>query len=159
MAYTVVYTTPSGERSEDHPDHVRAIERALTVTGAPLVEALEKRTQELAARSAEAARLLRASVEEGAARALAGLAETGDRLHGDLGGLLARIETANAALSELVSGAGENLGAIEAGLAGRVEQIQTALGRIAAETVRASDGVGAQIDDVRNKIDGAIGNE
>ncbi|GBU20027.1 MULTISPECIES: hypothetical protein [Methylobacterium] len=33
MAYTVVYTTPSGERSEDHPDHVRAIERALTFSG------------------------------------------------------------------------------------------------------------------------------
>ena len=104
----------------------------------------------------DAARLLRASVEEGAARALAGLAETGDRLHGDLGGLLARIETANAALSELVSGAGENLGAIEAGLAGRVEQIQTALGRIAAETVRASDGVGAQIGLLQEVSQGAL---
>ena len=95
-------------------------------------------------------------LQDGAGRTISELFDTNDRMGRELGALLQRVESANTALGELVAGADANLGAVEQGLAGRIEQVQRALERIATETGRASAGVSAQVESLRGAADGAL---
>ena len=70
--------------------------------------------------------------------------------------MLGRLNDANQLLQQVAASASGNLGAVEDGLAGRVQQIEALLSEIATQTGRASDQVADQVDALRSVSSGAI---
>ena len=70
--------------------------------------------------------------------------------------VLGRLNDANRLLQQVAASASGNLGAVEEGLAGRVQHIEALLSEIATQTGRASDQVADQVDALRSVSSGAI---
>ncbi len=137
-------------------DRAGTIEQVISETGLPLAETLRASTERLAIQTRASADILRAAVDEGAARTLADLAETNDR------------SPANSAASSCASraptrrwrasspAADSNLGSIEKNLSDRLTQVQGELERVAAATGRAGSDVSAQVAALREASEGAL---
>ena len=90
------------------------------------------------------------------ARTVASLVGTNDRLQGDLTGVLDRLQDVNQLLQQVAAHASGNLGAVEDGLAARVQQVEALPSEIAAQTGRASEHVADQVEALRAVSGGAI---
>ena len=119
-------------RSEvaDSSEALRNVAADATHRSAETIEALLKRlTEQVEASSAS----LRESVTRSAESSVESLSGAGDRLRNELTTVIDNLSQTSAVIDRTIGSAGDRLGAVQSGLAARVEEFQHALGSIASQ--------------------------
>jgi DNA anti-recombination protein RmuC len=149
-----------GDRGEVIGREVAAISdttlRNLEERSTTLLSSLQERTTELTASYMQSTEAMRSAIDEGTQQTVETLTGANERLRGELTEVLGRLQEGNRLLQQVAASASSNLGAVEDGLAGRVQHIESLLSEIATQTGRASDQVADQVDALRSVSSGAI---
>jgi DNA anti-recombination protein RmuC len=149
-----------GDRGEVIGREVAAISdttlRNLEERSTTLLSSLQVRTTELTASYMQSTEAMRSAIDEGTQQTVETLTGANERLRGELTEVLGRLQEGNRLLQQVAASASSNLGAVEDGLAGRVQHIESLLSEIATQTGRASDQVADQVDALRSVSSGAI---
>ncbi|MBV9519184.1 MAG: hypothetical protein JO068_13795 [Hyphomicrobiales bacterium] len=110
-----------------------------------LVDSFEGGVRDFSESVARSAAELRGTVDESTRHSIDALANAHETVRGEIGGILDRLSAANGLLQQIMSGAGQSLGALEAGLAKRLKDLEYLLGGIVSETNRAASRVADQV--------------
>jgi DNA anti-recombination protein RmuC len=130
--------------------------RDLEERSGTLLSSLQERTMELTASYMQSTEAMRSAIDEGTQQTVETLTGANERLRGELTEVLGRLQDGNRLLQQVAATASSNLGAVEDGLAGRVQHIESLLSEIATQTGRASDQVADQVEALRSVSSGAI---
>ena len=110
-----------------------------------LVESFEGGVRSFSDSVARSSAELRGTVDDSTRHSIDALANAHETVRGEIGGILDRLSAANGLLQQIMSGAGQSLGALEAGLAKRLKDLEYLLGGIVSETDRAASRVADQV--------------
>ena len=110
-----------------------------------LVESFEGGVRSFSDSVARSSAELRGTVDDSTRHSIDALANAHETVRGEIGGILDRLSAANGLLQQIMSGAGQSLGALEAGLAKRLKDLEYLLGGIVSETNRAASRVADQV--------------
>ena len=140
----------------DLEERSNAVIGSLQDRSSSMLSSLQQRTMELTAAYLQSTQAVRTALDEGTEQTVVALTGANERLRGELADVLGRLNDANRLLQQVAASASGNLGAVEDGLAGRVQHIEALLSEIATQTGRASDQVADQVDALRSVSSGAI---
>jgi ABC-type transporter Mla subunit MlaD len=110
-----------------------------------LVQSFEGGVRDFSESVARSSAELRGTVDESTRHSIDALANAHETVRGEIGGILDRLSAANGLLQQIMSGAGQSLGALESGLAKRLKDLEYLLGGIVSETNRAASRVADQV--------------
>ncbi|MBV1705705.1 MAG: hypothetical protein KGQ37_00690 [Hyphomicrobiales bacterium] len=130
---------------------------AIDNRGATIIQHLNRKQVEMTAAIDQSTHALGEVIDGGTNSSITSLATLGDRLSGELGGVLARLDAAHQALSTLVNNANYNLSSLEGALSGRMKDFAQAMGGVSEQVNALNETATTTLNDghaLASRLDG-----